>query len=83
MLTALFNGYKVNLVETTEDLKEVKTRLNKKIMVGIDTETRGLTYEKGMIVGGCFSCGSDYSKENYQGYYIPLRHSVGVNLRIS
>ena len=46
------------------------------------TETSGLSYNDHHIVGVCISCGKNYSKESYVGYYLPIRHEVGTNLPI-
>lgn len=82
MKTALFNGYKVNLVENMTDIEVLKRNLNPRLKVGIDTETTGLSYKDDKIVGVCISTGQTYSKDNYQGYYLPIRHVVGNNLPV-
>ena len=33
-------------------------------------------------VGVCISCGKNYSTNDYIGYYLPIRHTVGNNLPI-
>lgn len=74
MLESDFNGYKVRLVESIEDLKFMVSQINPKIKIGIDTETNGLTYQKDSVAGICISCGKTLSTKDYVGYYIPLRH---------
>lgn len=80
MKTSLYNGYKVNLIETLDDIEEFKKHLHSNILVGVDTETHGLTYAPKQIVGYCFSTGENYSPNSYQGYYFPIRHLFGNNL---
>lgn len=80
MKTSLFNNYKVNLVESLEDIEIMKSQFSKDIMVGCDTETTGLSYLTDKIVGYCFSTGKSYSVNDYQGYYLPVRHLNYNNL---
>jgi DNA polymerase-1 len=80
MQTALFNGYKVNLIETEEELDNLV--IYSETGVGVDTETSGLVYEKDVITGICLSTGPSYSTEDYQGYYLPVRHNNWKNLPI-
>ena len=74
MLTDKFNGYTVALVQSVEDMVVLYNNLNKAVMVGIDTETTGLNFNKDHVVGYCISAGKTYSPEDYVGYYIPVRH---------
>lgn len=80
MKTSLFNNYKVNLIESLEDIEIMKSQFSKDIMVGCDTETTGLSYLTDKIVGYCFSTGKSYSVNDYQGYYLPVRHLNYNNL---
>lgn len=82
MITSEFNGYKLNLVETLEDIEVFKRHLHKEIMVGVDTETSSLIYAPGQIAGVCLSTGEGYSPKTYQGYYFPIRHAFGNNLPV-
>ena len=81
MITSKFNGYNVNLVESLKDMEVIKSNLNSKILVGVDTETTGLSYVDDKIVGVCLSTGKTYSTSDYAGYYLPIRH-VSNNLPI-
>lgn len=74
MLTNSFNGYPIHLIETLDELKSAVSKFSKDVFVGIDTETHSLTYGHEQVVGICISGGTDYSVNNYHGYYIPLRH---------
>jgi DNA polymerase-1 len=78
MITSEFNNYKVNLIETEEELDNLI--IHKETALGLDTETTGLIFGKDKIVGVCLSTGPDYSLENYQGYYLPVRHNNWKNL---
>lgn len=75
MKSAMMNGYKVNLVQSLEDLQYAKDYIRK--VVGIDTETSGLNYITDTIAGYCFAGGSPI-----QGFYYPVRHLIGKNLPI-
>lgn len=79
MKTSNYNGYKVNLVESMEDLNLMKSRINPLVMIGLDTETTGLDFNNDYVVGVCISCGPNYSINDYQGYYIPVRHIMYQN----
>lgn len=74
MLWGTFNGYKVALVQSLEDLAFIKSNLYANILVGADSETTGLSFVSDYVVGICLSTGRTYSKVDYVGYYIPLRH---------
>lgn len=74
MLTSLYNGYKVNLVQTLDDFNLMKSRLNPDVIVGLDSETSGLDYNNDSVAGWCISLGTSYSMSDYQGYYIPVDH---------
>lgn len=74
MLWGDFNGYRIGLVQTLGDLEAVRGQLSSKTLCGIDTETTGLSYISDRVVGVCISCGSSYSKKDYAGFYIPIRH---------
>ncbi len=76
MQTSFYNGYKVNLIESLEDLEIMKSRFSKDVNVGLDTETEGLDYNHHSVVGYCVSGGKSYTKADYQGYYIPIRHTI-------
>jgi DNA polymerase-1 len=81
MLSNIFNNYTVNLVETVEELKDLKTLIEKSpTALGVDTETTGLIFGKDKIVGICLSVGLTYSIQDYQGYYLPVRHNNYENL---
>lgn len=75
MKKALYNGYKLYLIETVDELKYIRNTLHPKVAVGIDTETTGLDYNSDRIVGICISCGKSYNQADYRGFYLPLRHS--------
>lgn len=74
MLWGTFNGYKVALVQSLEDLAFIKSNLYANILIGCDSETSGLSFVSDMVIGFCLSTGRTYSKADYVGYYIPLRH---------
>lgn len=74
MLWGTFNGYKVALVQSLEDLAFIKSNLYANILVGADSETTGLSFVSDYVVGICLSTGRTYSKADYVGYYIPIRH---------
>lgn len=74
MLWGSFNGYKVALVQSLEDLAFIRSNLYANILVGCDSETTGLSFVSDYVVGICLSAGRTYSKADYVGYYIPLRH---------
>ena len=80
MKTDIYNGYKVNLIESIEELDAVLKTFNPKVLCGGDTETQGLDYNYHRMVGFCMSGGKSYSKEDYAGSYIPVRHNTGNNL---
>lgn len=75
MRKALYNGYKLYLIESVEEFKYIRGTLNPKVAVGIDTETTGLDYTKDRIVGVCISCGTSYNTKDYRGFYLPIRHN--------
>jgi len=78
MRSSLFNGYSVNLVESEADFLFLKDLVERsKTMIGVDTETTGLSYVLDKIVGCCISVGLSYSKTDYSGYYLPIRHVSG------
>lgn len=84
MREGTFNGYKVHLVESVEELNGLRELFDRRIMVGIDTETKGLEYKEEQVVGVCVSGGKSYGKEDYRGYYIPVRHfSYDNNLPVT
>lgn len=74
MLWGTFNGYKVALVQSLEDLAFIRSNLYANILVGADSETTGLSFVSDYVVGVCLSTGRTYSKADYVGYYIPIRH---------
>lgn len=74
MLQDTFNGYPIYLVETLEDLQTMRRAFHPKVMVGVDTETKGLEYKPEQVVGVCLSGGTGYTPDTYAGYYIPIRH---------
>lgn len=74
MLWGSFNGYKVALVQSLEDLAFIRSNLYANILVGCDSETSGLSFVSDYVVGICLSTGRTYSKADYVGYYIPIRH---------
>ena len=74
MVTTNYNGYKVNLIESLSELWGLKDLFSREVMCGLDTETTGLSYNTDFIVGYCLSGGKSYSKDDYQGYYVPVRH---------
>lgn len=74
MITSMFNRYRVNLIQSVEEMMQLKEKFSKSVIVGVDTETTGLNFLKDDTVGYCVSGGSDYSVNGYEGYYIPVRH---------
>ena len=54
MKSAIFNGYTVKLVESLQDIEEIKGNLDKRVMVGVDTETTGLSYAEDFPSGGVY-----------------------------
>ena len=80
MKTGIYNGYKVNLIESIGELDSVLESFNPKITCGGDTETQGLDYYEHRMVGFCMSGGKSMSKNDYAGFYIPVRHISGINL---
>lgn len=79
MRSTLYNGYKVNLIESEQDIKEMLSRFNPKVKCGIDTETSSLDYTEVQLAGVCISGGASYSLSDYQGYYIPVGHIIQQN----
>lgn len=75
MRKALYNGYKLYLIESVEEFKYIRGTLNEKVAVGFDTETTGLSYLSDRIVGICIACGKSYSQKDYRGFYLPIRHN--------
>lgn len=75
MITEVFNKYRLNLVENEDDIRAMLEAFKPEVAVGIDTETSGLDYTKCETAGYCFSGGSSYTPDGYQGYYIPVRHT--------
>lgn len=76
MLESDYNGYKVRLVENEDDLRYLAHVIGKnpKIMVGVDSETESLEYKPECVAGWCLAAGKSYSKQDYAGYYLPIRH---------
>lgn len=74
MIWGDFNGYKIGLVQTAEDVAFFRSQLRPHVMCGCDTETTGLSYLRDEVVGVCMSTGLSYSKADYRGYYFPIRH---------
>ena len=60
---------KLKMIESVDELKEFAKRCVGK-MVGLDTETTGLTFYKDKIVG--FSL----ALTDMEGYYVPIRHQI-------
>ena len=81
MKDGVFNGYPVHLIESVEELLNLKRCFSPKIMAGLDTETSSLEYKADQIAGVCVSGGVDYTPKGYAGYYIPLRH-IGYNANL-
>lgn len=77
MLWGMYNGYRVGLVQTIDDLTSVRRLFEAypKTIVGGDTETTGLCYLNDHVVGVCLSGGRSYSKSDYCGFYLPIRHA--------
>ena len=55
MLWGSFNGYKVALVQSLEDLAFIRSNLYANILVGCDSETTGLSFVSDYVVGVCLS----------------------------
>lgn len=88
MLWGTFNGYKVGLVQSLSDLDYIRADLHTNIIAGCDSETTGLSFVRDRVVGVCIATGKTYSKDDYCGYYIPIRHvgyhaNLPVNLVIA
>lgn len=75
MLTHSYNGYNLHLIESSQEMQTLFDEFNPKVLVGLDTETTGLDYNKDSVVGVCVSGGKGYSPGAYDGYYIPIAHS--------
>lgn len=69
-----FNQYPIYLVESVDELPQIRASFSEKVMCGVDTETKGLTYQPDMVAGVCVSGGTHYGIHGYAGYYLPLRH---------
>lgn len=74
MLDSKYNGYDVHLIESVDELQMIRDLADPKVQVGIDTETTGLNFLKDRVVGVCISVGHGYSRGQYHGFYIPVRH---------
>lgn len=81
MLWGTFNGYKVGLVQSLSDLDYIRADLHANIVAGLDSETTSLSFVHGRVVGVCIATGKTYSKDDYCGYYIPIRH-VGYHANL-
>lgn len=81
MLWGTFNGYKVGLVQSLSDLDYIRADLHTNIIAGCDSETTGLSFVRDRVVGVCIATGKTYSKDDYCGYYIPIRH-VGYHANL-
>lgn len=81
MLWGTFNGYKVGLVQSLADLDYIQADLHANIIAGFDSESQGLSYVRHRVVGVCIATGKTYSKDDYCGYYIPIRH-VGYHANL-
>ena len=81
MLWGTFNGYKVGLVQNLSDLDYIRADLHANIIAGFDSETTGLSFVRDRVVGVCIATGKTYSKDDYCGYYIPIRH-VGYHANL-
>lgn len=81
MLWGTFNGYKVGLVQSLSDLDYIRADLHANIIAGCDSETTGLSFVRDRVVGVCIATGKTYSKDDYCGYYIPIRH-VGYHANL-
>lgn len=75
MKKALYNGYKLYLIESLNEFKYIRGTVHSKVAVGLDTETTGLDYNKDFVVGVCISCGKSYNPADYRGFYLPIRHN--------
>ena len=74
MINGKYGGYNVHLIEDVSEFERIKSVLNPKVYVGLDTETSGLDHYKDDLAGVCISCGTAYNFQQYHGFYIPLRH---------
>ena len=70
------NKYNHILIDTYDEFVKVYTEYMSMLpkYIAFDTETTGLNYETLDMVGFSFN----FTK--YTGYYIPLKHSIGVNI---
>lgn len=85
MLWGSYNGYRVGLVQTVADIASLRKLFSEtSTIIGCDTETTGLCYLKDHIVGLCLAGGKSYSKNDYCGFYLPVRHAgYPANLPLS
>lgn len=84
MINGTYNGHPVHLIESVSEFEFIKSLLDPKITVGMDTETQGLDYTQHRVVGVCISAGHSFLKEHYHGFYLPIRHSsYASNLPVS
>lgn len=77
MKSTMFNGYKLNLIESSQELTELRGMVVSYKTFGCDTETEGLDFLRHSMVGFCLAFGKPL-----QGYYLPIRHVIGRNLPI-
>ena len=83
MITSEYNGHPVHLIEEVSEFDFIRSLLNEKVVIGCDTETQGLDFYEHSVVGVCISCGRTYAKQDYHGFYLPIRHtSYNKNLPI-
>lgn len=79
MLHDKFNNYDVHLVESVEELEQVKKVCMQGAMCGLDTETSGLSFITDEVAGVCISGGRALQPGHYHGFYLPVRHSSYPN----
>ena len=66
----------VKVIDTTEKLKDLIKELNQAEIISFDTETTSTEEMKAEIVGISLAI------KQGEGYYIPIRHQGGTNLRL-
>lgn len=72
------NGYQVNLIQTQQELNNLRKKHEQFKLTGVDTETTGLDFNNDHVVGLCVAFGKPI-----QGYYLPVRHKIGNNLSLN
>lgn len=83
MINSTYNGHPVHLIESVKEFDYIKSLLDPKVLVGLDTEDTGLQFKVDQVVGVCISCGHSTIPKDYHGFYLPIRHvSYDKNLPV-